>query len=166
MTPQQVIDRIGQATAGAGYAVSQEMLGGSPVLVARTAEFKLKWMATKLHTFVVAAPFPPGTATPDRLDAFMQAAMQFAKANKGGLPVGLQTGVAAVTVAVTEGADDTTHGWAASPHGRKFGVMSFPCVADATTGRVTRPDRMVIGGVYSGHLKSVVDTLVAPATRA
>jgi hypothetical protein len=145
--------------------VSPEVVAGAPVLVARTAKFRWAWMATKLHTFVVAAAFPPGTATPDRLDAFMQEAMRFAKANKGGLPVGFQTGVAAVTVAVTEQADDAAHGWAASPHGRKFGVMSFPCLVDATSGRVTRPDRMVIGGIYSKHLKSVVDDLLAPAAR-
>ena len=163
MTPQEAITRIGQSTAQAGFATSDEFIRGVRVLVARTSQFRWIWFATRLHTFLVAGVFPPGMATPDQLDGFMRAAMEYGKANKGGLPVGLQSGVAAISVAVTEHADPSAHQWAATPHGRQFGVLSFPVLLDAATGEVTRPPRMLIGGVYSSYLKGIVDRHVTAA---
>jgi hypothetical protein len=163
MTPQEVIERIGHSTAQAGMQVVRTQLYGVDTLVARTAEFRLRWMATKLHTFLVASPFAPGTANRSALDGFMSAAMQYAKANKGGLPVGFQTGIAVLVVAVTEQADAAAQEWAATPHGRQFGVIPFPVMVDAASHQLTRPQRMVIGGIYSGYLKDMVDRHVGGA---
>ncbi|HEX6239169.1 MAG TPA: hypothetical protein VFZ68_18365 [Acidimicrobiales bacterium] len=163
MTPQEAIARIGQSTAHDSFVTSNDVIGGAPVLVARTSQFRLRWFATKLYTFLVAGTFPPGTATPDQLDGFMRAAVQYGKANKSGLPVGLQTGLAAIPVAVTEHADSSAHVWAATPHGRKFGVLTFPVLLDAATGEVTHPPRLVMGGVYSGYLKEMVAKHVTTA---
>jgi hypothetical protein len=163
MTPQEAIARIGQSTAQAGFVTSDDFVHGVRVLVARTSQFRLRWFGTKLHTFLVISAFPSGMATPDQLDGFMQAATEYGKANKGGLPVGLQTGVAAISVAVTEHADATAHLWAAKPHGRQFAVLSFPVLLDTTTGKVTHPPRMFVGGAYSGYLKRIVHQHVTTA---
>jgi hypothetical protein len=163
MTPQDLLDAIGRSTAHAGMATSRDLLLGSEVLVARTSQFRWRWMATKLHTFLVAAVFPSDAATPDQLDGFLRAATEYAKAHKTGLPVGLQTGVAVIVVAVTENASPAAHGWAAAPHGRQFGVVPFPVLADVVDGQVTRPQRMVIGGIYAGYLKGLVDHHVTGA---
>lgn len=166
MTPQEVIDRIGQSTAAAGFQTSREILLGNDVLVARTSQFRWRWFATKLHTFLVAMTFPPGTASPDQLDGFLQAAAEYAKANKGGLPGGLQTGTAVLVTAVTEGADATAREWANAPHGRKFAVLPFPVLVDAAADQLVRPQRMILGGVYSGYLKGLVDQHVGGALRS
>ena len=163
MTPQDAIVRIGQSTAQEGFTTYDDSLNGLRVLVARTSQFRFRWVATKLHTFLVATVFPPGTATPDQLDGFMQAALGYAQAHKGGLPVGLQTGLAAISVAVTEYTDPAAQSWAATPHGRKFGMLTFPVLLDVTTGAVTRPPRLVVGGVYSGYLKGIVAKHVVAA---
>jgi hypothetical protein len=166
VTPQEAISRIGQSTSQAGFATSDEWMGQARVLVARTSQFRLRWLATKLHTFLVAGAFPPGTATPDQLDGFMRAAVQYGRANKSGLPVGLQTGLAAIPVAVTEHADASAHGWAATPHGREFAVLTFPVLLDTASGEVTHPPRLVLGGLYSGYLKGIVTTHVTTAVGA
>jgi hypothetical protein len=157
VSPQEALERIAQSTAQAGMNPTKTMLRGNEVLAARTAQFRLRWMATKLHTFLIASMFPPGTATPDRLDSFLTTAAEYAKANKGGLPVGLQTGVAVLVVALTEQADPAAREWANASHGRKFAVLPFPVLAETATGQVTRPQRMVLGGIYSKYLKSLVD---------
>lgn len=161
MTPQEFIQRIEQSTAHAGLPTTRQQLSGTEVLVARTSQFRWRWFATKLHTFLIAAPFAPGTAEPDQLDRFLRAAINYAKAKKDGWPLNLQTGVAVLAVAVTEKADQAAHNWARTPHGRQLGVVAFPVLADTATEQVVRPERMVIGGVYTRHLEGLVDQHVA-----
>jgi len=165
MTPQDVVERIGQAAGQAGMGPYKTTLLGNEVLVARTSKFSVLWFATKLHTFLVASVFPTGTATPDRLDRFLDAAATFAKANKGGLPVGLQTGLAILPVAVTGQPGPEADAWASKPHRRRVGTVPFPVLVDATSGQVTRPNHMVIAGVYSRYLKRMVDQHVATPLR-
>lgn len=157
MTPRDVINSIAGSTAQAGMNPTTAMLHGNEVLVARTSEFRLRWFATTLHTFLIASIFPPGSAAPERLDAFLVAASQYARSNKGGLPLGMQTGVAVLVVAVTEHAQQGAHQWASAPHGRQFATLPFPVMVDAANQQVTRPERMLLGGVYSKYLKSLVD---------
>lgn len=166
MTPHDVIQRIGQSTAAAGMQPTTTAIYGNQVLVAQTSKFKLQWFATKLYTFLIACEFPAGTADPASLDRFLTGAAEFAKANKQGLPLGLQTGIAALVVAVTEHADPAAHQWASAVHGRQFAVIPFPVLVDAATRQVTRPQRMVLGGVYSKYLKRLVDQHVAGAVNA
>jgi hypothetical protein len=156
VTPQDAIERIGWSTSRAGMNPSQQLLNGAPVLVARTSEFRWRWLATRMHTFIIAAAFPTGTTTTDQLDGFLRAATEYAKANKGGLPRGLQTGVAAIVVAVAESADHPAYGWASKPHGRQFAALPFPVLADTSTGQVAMPRRMVLGGIYKAYFQSLV----------
>jgi hypothetical protein len=165
MSPEEAIERIAQSTAQAGMNPARTLLQGSEVLVARTSQFRLRWMATKLHTFLVASIFPAGTATTDRLDTLIELAARYAKANKGGLPVGFQTGVAVLVVAVTEHADPAAHQWASTSHKRKFATLPFPVMADTTTGQVTRPEKMLLGGIYKAYLQGLADQHVAAPLR-
>jgi hypothetical protein len=165
MTPEEAVGQVAQSTAAAGMDTSWTTLLDTQTLVARTSQFRWRWFATRLHTFVVAAPFPTDTATPDRLDRFLEAATAYAKDNKGGLPRGLQTGVAVIVVAVAGSAEPPAYQWAAAPHGRKFAALPFPVLVDTSTEQVVRPRRMLLGGVYLSHLKSVVDRHVAGPLR-
>ena len=115
-------------------------------------------MATKLNAFIYVASFLPGT-TPAFLDQFLAAAIQNAINRKGALR-GLQTGVAAVTVAVVDSATPEQVAWAAQPHGRRFAAITFPVVADASSRRAVYPQRMVLGGIYTGYLQELVRAYV------
>jgi hypothetical protein len=163
MTPHEAIERIAWSTGQAGMNPSQQLLQGSPVLVARTSEFRWRWFATRIHAFLIAAPFSAGTATADRLDGFLRAATEYAKANKGGLPRGLQTGVAVIVVAVAESADRAAYEWASSVHGRNFAALPFPVLADASAGQVVMPRRMVLGGIYKAYFQGLATQHVVAA---
>lgn len=135
-----------------------ELLGRTSLL-ARTSQFRLRWAATRLHTFVVVSAF---TDVPTRaaLDQLLTAALEHSVQNKGGLPRGLQTGTAVVVVALVEHADPVALEWAGKVHGRRFAAIPFPVVAEAGTGEVHRPQRMIVGGLYASHLRRLVDTHV------
>jgi hypothetical protein len=94
------------------------------------------------------------------LDVYLDAACQDAIARKGALR-GVQTGVSAIAVAVVDRATADLVAWASKPHGRKFAAITFPVLVDASSRSVTRPERMVLGGIYLGYLKDLVDTNVA-----
>lgn len=163
MTPDDALARIEQAAGAAGMQPVRVTLGsGRPALAGRTSEFRWRWMATRLHTFLVAAPFPPGTG-PAELDAFIGEATRYAKDNKGGLPRGLQTGVAALVVAVTSGASPAAVEWASEVHGRQFATIPWPVLVDTASGTVTQPQKMKLGGVYKAYLQEMVRNVVVVA---
>jgi hypothetical protein len=156
------VAEIGAALAGAGYTTSNATLDGSPVLVARTTVFRWRWFATRLHTFVVVAQFEPA---PDgaELDRFLELASRYGAANKDGLPAGLQTGTAAIAVAVVDHATAASTAWAARVRGRGFASIPYPVLANLETATVEHPGRMVLGAVYGSYLAGIADRLVAPA---
>jgi len=163
MTPDEVMGRIEQSTAAAGMQPQRvELIAGHTSLVARTSQFRWRWMATQLHTFLVAAPFPEALSR-EQLDGFLSAATRYAKANKGGLPLGLQTGVAAIVVAVMEGASPEAVQWASNVHGRQFSTIPWPSLVDTRVPTVVQPQRMVIGGIYKSYLQQMVQQHVMGA---
>ena len=131
---------------------------GRPSLVARTSRFRWRWVATRLHTFVIASDFVDVTPNRVDLDAFLDAGVQYALEHKGGLPRGLQTGTATITVALTRQLHAATMEWAQTVHGRRFAAFPFPVLVDLSTRKVTRPERMIVGGIYSSYLQTMVDT--------
>ncbi len=142
MTAEEALARIEHAAGAAGLQPVRVMLGsGRPALAGRTSEFRWRWIATRLHTFLVAAPFPPETG-PAELDGFIAEATRYAKDSKGGLPRGLQTGVAALVVAVTSGASPGAVECASEVHGRQFAANPWPVLVDTASGTVTQPQKM------------------------
>lgn len=155
MTPAELLDAVAASTGAAGFDVKRLTRGDYPLVVARTSQFRWKWFASRLHTFIYAAELPLSEATPAGLDAFLDEAGKYARSNKGGMPAGLQTGTAAVAVAVVSGTRAELDLWA-KPHGSKFAGIVFPVLADVERGNVAHPARLIIGASYSKYLREMV----------
>jgi hypothetical protein len=142
-----------------GFDTTDATLDGERIVVGRASEFRLRWMASRLHTFVLAAafdaPVPRGT-----LDRYLTSAVHYAISHKGGLPRGLQTGSATIAVALV--ADDSADEWASRARQPRFAALSFPVAVNTATGSVAYPRRMTVGAIYRAHLTRVVTTVVAP----
>jgi hypothetical protein len=155
MTYDEAMGRIEAAAVAAGMQPARTpLMYGREALVGRTSKFKLQWMATRLHTFLVAGTFAAGVTVPE-LDSFMGAALQHASSNKGGLPRGFQTGVAAIVVAVTQRPSPEAVAWATKVHGRDFAAFPWPVLVDIESQTVTQPNRMLLGWMYSPYLKGL-----------
>ena len=90
MTPEEALATIEHAAGAAGLSPGRVTLdSGRLALAARTSAFRWRWIATRLHTFLVAAPFPSETGSAE-LNGFTAEANRYAKDSKGGLPRGLQ----------------------------------------------------------------------------
>jgi hypothetical protein len=160
----RVLGRIEQALQPLG--VQRVTLDGRLALVASMSQFRWRWAATKLTTFVIVSLFTEASPGRVELDRFLDAGIQGAIQHKGGMPRGLQTGCAAIVAAVAERPGEAALDWASKVHGRRFAAIPFPAIVDLSTAQVHRPRRMVLGGIYGPHLKRTVDELIAAPVRA
>ncbi|MEW1722161.1 levansucrase [Streptomyces sp. NPDC093109] len=137
--------------AADGCAPRQDNWGGAPVLVGRRADFRLRWMATRLHLFTIAAAVP--YVTVETIATFTTQSLRYAKTNKGGLPVGLQTGVAVFPVLVSERVDPAALAWAREQQRNEFACFARPAVVDSAKGEVGFfRGKPLIGRAYAAHL--------------
>ncbi len=108
-------------------------------------------MGTRLHLFTIAAAVPEITVA--TIETFTAQALHYAKANKGGLPVGMQTGVAVFPLLVGGRVDPAATAWAVDRQRVQFACAARPVVADAAQRRVGFfRGRPVIGRLYASHL--------------
>lgn len=161
MTTDDALRAIATSTERAGMTVGHDDICGRTALVARSSKFRWRWMATRLHTFLIAAAFGAGEATPEHMDDFLEAARDYAKATKGGTPLG-QTRTAAVAVVVTDGTRAERDEWALQTHGTEINALAYPVLVDIARGTVSHPKRLILGGAYSSHLRNVVQAHVYP----
>ncbi|MEU2839173.1 levansucrase [Streptomyces sp. NPDC007076] len=137
--------------AADGCAPRWEDWSGVPVLVGRRADFRMRWAATNLHLFTVAAAVPEVTVSV--IDAFTTQVLAYAKKNKGGLPVGMQTGVAAFPVLVGDRIDPAAMAWAEEKQRNQFACFARPVVVDSACGYVGMyRGKPALGRAYASHL--------------
>ena len=163
VSPEEGLDRLELALRQAGIAVVRDQLQGRPVIVGNWTKFRWRWLATKLYLFVIARPFSSAEATTEQLDQFLTSARQYAISHKTGLPLGFQTGVAVIAVAVVDELGQDAADWASKAHGSRFGAIAYPVSVELREGRGRRPDSMALGAIYVPYLRSIVDSIIAPA---
>ena len=159
----ELVQRIETTLAASGLQPVRGGIAGFPTVVGGSSTFKWQWMLTKLNWFIYATAMPPGTPV-GALDEYMTQACQDA-INRKGLMRGAQSGVAAVTVAVIDGVAPEAEKWPDHPHGRRFAAITFPVLAEVGAGKVVRPERMILGGIYTGFLKDLVRQYVETPMR-
>jgi hypothetical protein len=158
----QVLGALEGRAAAAGFSVERTYVGGHEALVARRSDFRWRWMATRLHTFVVAFPVPYLDA--NFAEAMTSAAQQYAIDHKGGLPRGLQTGTATIAVFVSDADVAAVRPWFDQNPTPRYAAARFPVLVELGTGTVTYfKGRLRFGAIYSPHLHRVVEDVIVPA---
>lgn len=152
---QAYIDATGRRLQADGCEVTTEDWGGVPVLVGYRADFKLRWMATKLHLFTIAAP--ASMITCDAVEAFTTSALDYALDRKGQLR-GMQSGVAVFPALVGTQIEPQALTWAQQKQRVRFAALARPVVVDASTGAAACfRGTAALGFVYSAHLRRKLD---------
>jgi hypothetical protein len=143
-----------------GCDVRTEDWHGTPVLVGHRSDFRLRWMATKLHLMTVVAP--SSAITLSALQGFTNTAFDYAQARKGQWR-GFQSGVAVLPSLVGTHVDPAATAWAQQKQLVRFGSVARPVVVDVTAGTVGCFRRTAaLGFVYSGHLRRKLDLYFPP----
>ena len=163
MSPEEYLDQAAQLLVADGSSVSRVGLPGGTALVGYRAQFKLRWVATKLHLFTVY--YPTQTATPEQLAPLGRDGVEYAKRTKGSLR-GLQSGVAVIPVLVGATATEPAVAMAAQRPEKEFAAFLLPALVDLGAGRrVSYEGRLLWGGIYAGWLRDRIAATVPVPSR-
>jgi hypothetical protein len=155
--PDRYLADVRTALGARGFELLRTEVAGRAVDAARRSDFRWRWMAVRLHTSVIVASFSGAEARRDVLDEFLDAASRWAVQNRAGRGLlGLQSGTAAVAVAVIrDGAGDALS-WASESHGQRFAALAYPVAVDLSAATIVQPRRMVVGRVFTPFLRGIV----------
>ncbi|WP_433118894.1 levansucrase [Micromonospora sp. CA-246542] len=152
---QAYLTATGERLRADGCEVRTEDWGGTPVLIGYRGDFRMRWMATKLHLFTIAAPTMRVTA--DVLEAFSTSAMDYVLARKGQLR-GFQNGVAVLPALVGLEVEPAAAAWAQEKQRLKFAALARPVAVDARTGAAAAfRGSPALGFIYAAHLRGKLD---------
>lgn len=143
-------DLVGRLLA-AGYREVPTSPGLVGARAFRRSEFRISWLFSRLHTFIIV--WVGGHVAASDVATFSRTSVRWAKQNKGGLPVGFQTGVAALPVAVCEGADQAAVDEAARRPDKHFAAIELPILAHPDSGKASTYSGQILWGlVYQRYL--------------
>lgn len=146
------LDAAAARLAADGCTVQAEDWSGARVIVGYRGDFKVRWMATKLHLITAVAPAPVVRAKD--IELFTNAVMDYALARKGEFR-GLQSGVAVFPALVSPDVDQSAVAWAEHQQRVRFACMARPVVVDVVRGVVgCFRGTPGLGWVYAGHLRA------------
>ena len=140
-------------------AVQEVTLAGRPVVLGTRKDFRLRWLATQLHTTITVASFDSDVDL-TVLDGYLVAARQEAQLATKGL-AGLQRGSAAITIAVVPELTVVSRDWAAMPHGHAFAAVAYPVAVGLRDRRLVEPTKMRVGRIFRGFLHELVQEVAA-----
>jgi hypothetical protein len=143
-----------------GSQVSWAGLPGGQALVGYRSQFKLSWLATKLHLFTVL--YPTAAATDAELAALSRDAVEYAKATKGALR-GFQSGVAIIPALVAETVSEPARAAALARPKKEFAAFLLPAIVDLATGQTfSYQGRIVWGTIYASWLRARLAAALPP----
>jgi hypothetical protein len=162
--PSEALQRLNQALTAGGFETGSAEIAEHVALVGRRSDFRWRWFATRVHTFVVA--FTIADLREEIADELTAAAQQYSIDNKGGLPRGLQTGTATIAVFVTDQADAELRDWFKAKPRPRFAALRFPVLVELQQPSPTYfQEQMALGRVYLEHVRHIVDDVIAPAVK-
>ena len=151
MTIVDRVELIRQRMVEDGNEVSPVQLAGGSALVGYQSKFRWKWMATKVHLFIVVVAVPQATSA--IMAAVTVDAINHAKSIKGKFR-GLQSGVAVIPILVSSDVLPEARATVESPPGKQFAVIQFPAILDASAEQVySFAGRVLVGGLYTSWLR-------------
>jgi hypothetical protein len=151
MTPDNYIKELSSRLQEDGCEPQWETTT-APFLIGRRSDFKLQWVASRMHLFTIAAVVPEVTVPV--LEQFTEFAMNTAVARKKGLMRGLQTGIGVFPALISDRVDPAALQHAAKGQKLRFACMGRPTVVDTANQTVgTYRGTPIAGIMYASYLR-------------
>lgn len=155
VSPDEYLRGVSERLRAGEASITTETFRGVPAVVGYRAEFRLRWLATKLNLFVIVLAQPEVSA--DGMKSFSSEALDFANSQKGRFR-GLQNGVAALAVQVGSDIHSDAVEFAENTIVKRFSAFAWPAVVDLSSGKVHRHQgRVPIGGIYAQWMRQQTD---------
>jgi hypothetical protein len=154
---------VERAFSDAGFATDTLTIGGHKAVVMRRADFRLRWGALRLHTFVFL--FTLERLTQREAQALTTSARQYAIDHKTGLRAGMGTGTLTVPIFLCANADDTAKRWFTHGLAPVFAAMALPVLVDLETQSLFYyRGQWGAGFIFRSYTLGLVTKTIAPAT--
>ena len=146
-TAQWVAQSAGRLREDGYRDAGRHRIGGYDAVVLRRADFRMQWALTRLHTMVLLASSDAVDAAD--LEGFGDEARRWAKRNKGGLPRGLQTGIAVLPVLAADEVTPAAVSFAERRPDKDFAAIALPMLVDVRAGRMhAYSGSLIWGAIY------------------
>jgi hypothetical protein len=156
-----LVDAFVVAAGRIAVRTNDAVIGEDRCPTFQRSDFRWRWAATNLHTFVFVIQL---SAAIDRsAPALAEQARQWARRNKGGMPHGVQTGSVAMPILIVPGVREL-RAWAEAPQRLRFASGLFPIVV-SSDGREAayRTRQQKVGVMYESFLRNVARGLLLDA---
>ncbi|MFI6761436.1 levansucrase [Micromonospora sp. NPDC050417] len=158
--PQAYLQSLSERLTADGCSVSRQDWNGFPVVVGRRSDFRIQWMATKLHLVTVAADVSRISA--ESIESFTTNAMEYAKRD---VLRGMQSGVAVFPTLISDEVEPAASQWAAQRQRIGFAAMGRPVVVDTARGTTSCfRGTTALGLIYSSHIRRKLGLYFPPET--
>jgi hypothetical protein len=155
MDASEYVNAVEHRLVAAGVQTGRASVGGLDTLIGYRSQFKLQWMATKLHLFSVVGTTDL-TVNADGLRGFSMQALDFAEREKGGLK-GLQVGVAAIPILVSQHVKRDAITLARNDIIKRFSAFAWPVVVDLSARKAySHEGRVLVGGIYASWIRGQI----------
>ncbi|MCF7885811.1 MAG: hypothetical protein K9M80_04880 [Candidatus Marinimicrobia bacterium] len=159
--PGDTLKSIKDKLSAKNIYLSEETINNKPTIIGYEKRFKLKWMATQLNTFIVAADFGDNNVTEQTIEDFFARAFKYAKKNYRGWPRGLQSGLAVIGILISKNIDQSAISYCQKlKAGKKYSGFAIPVTIDPSTNQVYYFNKKPIWGkIYYPHFEKMINDL-------
>jgi len=139
-----------------GATMSESDIGGFSAVVGYRAQFRLSWLATRVHLFTVVASVP--YVNVQRLQQFTNDVLDFGVKERGRFR-GLQTGVGVIAALVSDSVEPEARTWATTELVDRRGAFAWPALVDLSSGRrFSHAGAVRRGGLYANWMRQQIAT--------
>lgn len=140
---------------------SEDKINNRPTVIGYDKQFKWRWMATQLNTFIIASDFGEEKITEQEIENFLTESFKYAKIHYSGWPRGLQSGLGVITILVSNNvSEDAKRYCKGLKSGKKWAGFSIPVTINSSTNRVFSFDKNPVWGrIYFPYFKETINEL-------
>lgn len=151
----EYLERSRARMEGAGFQVIEGAVVAGAHLIGYKSEFRLSWMATKLHLFVTVKAVP--VVRPADIAPYAEEVLEYGRRVKGRW-LGFQTGVAAIPVLVGDAVDADAEQIARTQLFHQQAGFAWPVVVDLGRGeRFAHRGNPVAGRLYNSWMRQQIE---------
>lgn len=121
----------------------------------------MKWKATQLNTFIVAADFGDNSVNAQTIEDFLARAFEYAKKNYKGWPRGRQSGLAVIGIFISKNIDQSAIDYCKKlKAGKKYSGFAIPVSIDSSSNQTYYFDKNPMWGkIYYPHFEKMIKEL-------
>jgi len=136
-------------------------VSGKPTVVGYEKVFKMKWLATQLNTFVVASDMGDEEITVEVIKSHLSDSFHIAKKNYDGWPRGLQSGLAVISILISNNISSEAKEYCQKlKTGKQWAGFSVPIVYDSGANEIFEfKKKPMWGRIYYPHIRKLIGKL-------